>query len=141
MIATERVEKARQRIEERQEAARKATQGRWKLWGMEVRADPVGDSNLDTSLPVARTFHETGLFTFNANHIRINDPAHALAVLDGHLGVLDRHTLVRQATVGGSTDACAICGAGQAAHWAYAPDMWPCPEIKWLLDLYASEAL
>lgn len=36
--------------------AKEATPGPWKLWAAEVRADPVGDSNLDTSVPVARTY-------------------------------------------------------------------------------------
>jgi len=33
----------------------KATPGPWKLWGMSVLADPVGDSNLDTAIHVANT--------------------------------------------------------------------------------------
>jgi len=33
-----------------------ATPAPWKLWGMGVLADPVGDSNLDTAIPVANTF-------------------------------------------------------------------------------------
>jgi len=32
-----------------------ATPGPWKLWGMSVLADPVGDSNLDTAILVANT--------------------------------------------------------------------------------------
>ena len=32
-----------------------ATPGPWKTWGMGVLADPVGDSNLDTAIPVANT--------------------------------------------------------------------------------------
>ena len=32
-----------------------ATSGPWKLWGMSVLADPVGDSNLDTAIHVADT--------------------------------------------------------------------------------------
>ena len=45
-----------------------ATAGPWKLWGMSVLADPVGDSNLDTAIDVARTSYR------NANgHPRTND--------------------------------------------------------------------
>ena len=32
-----------------------ATPAPWKLWGMSVLADPVGDSNLDTAIHVANT--------------------------------------------------------------------------------------
>jgi len=39
-----------------QARADKATPGPWKLWAMSVLADPVGDSNLDTAIPVADTF-------------------------------------------------------------------------------------
>ena len=45
-----------------------ATPGPWKTWGMSVLADPVGDSNLDTAILVARTSYR------NANgHPRTND--------------------------------------------------------------------
>ena len=35
--------------------ADRATPAPWKLWGMSVLADPVGDSNLDTAILVANT--------------------------------------------------------------------------------------
>lgn len=62
------------------ELAEAATPGPWKLWGMEVRASTDGTSNLDTSLPVAATRHESGLYTHNADHIAAWDPTVALAV-------------------------------------------------------------
>ncbi len=68
-----------QRIAEDEECARRATQGRWKLWGMQVRSDPVGDGNLNTSRPVAETSHEAGLHTWNASHTARWDPARVLA--------------------------------------------------------------
>jgi hypothetical protein len=54
-------------IESRAEAA---TPGPWKTWAMQVLADPVGDSNLDTALLIARTTDpHRGLRTFNADFI------------------------------------------------------------------------
>lgn len=67
------------------ERAECATSGRWKSWGMEVRADIDGTSNLDTSLPVASTYStntEGRLRTFDADHIIGMQPAVALTVAD-----------------------------------------------------------
>jgi hypothetical protein len=55
------------RIEARAEAA---APGPWKTWAMQVLADPVGDSNLDTALLIAHTTDpHRGLRTFNADFI------------------------------------------------------------------------
>jgi hypothetical protein len=67
------------------ERAEIATPGRWKSWGMEVRADTDGTSNLDTSLPVASTYSmnaEGRPRTYDADHIIGMQPAVALAVAD-----------------------------------------------------------
>lgn len=83
--------------------AEAATPGRWKLWGMEVRADVDGTSNLDTSLPVATSYHEAGLRTFNADYIAGVDPVVALAVAkwlnDEALSAGNRDDLVMPAAV------------------------------------------
>lgn len=71
------------RLGQWREVVKAATPGRWKVWGMEVRADIDGTSNLDASLPVARTAHESGLRTWNADHIATFDPATMLRVVDG----------------------------------------------------------
>jgi hypothetical protein len=62
--------------------AGQATPGKWKLWGMQVRADIDGTSKLDTSLPVARTSHEAGLRTFNATYIATMHPEVGKALAD-----------------------------------------------------------
>lgn len=54
--------------------ADRATPGTWKVWGMSVMADVVGDSNVETALDVAHRTHEEGLRTFNANYIARMDP-------------------------------------------------------------------
>lgn len=47
-----------------------ATPGPWKLWGMTVMADPLGNSNVDEAEDIARTSDpDRGLRTFNANFI------------------------------------------------------------------------
>lgn len=65
------------------ELANAATPGPWKVWAMEVLADPVGDSNLDTALPVART--TDGRYdkprTFNADFVATADPPTVLALV------------------------------------------------------------
>jgi len=62
----------------------RATQGRWKLWGMQVLADQDGTSNVDTAIPVCHTYsvEYERLCTFNAAHIASWSPAVALAVAD-----------------------------------------------------------
>ena len=49
---------------------------------MQVLADPVGDSNLATALPVADSHHEAGLRTFNATYIATVQPVVGLALAD-----------------------------------------------------------
>lgn len=79
MTAAEELGQAAQRLDE---LALKATPGVWKLWGMEVRADLDGTSNLDTSWPVANTSHEAGLRTFNASYIAAMYPPVAVAMAE-----------------------------------------------------------
>lgn len=70
------------RIAEDREAAEKASQGRWKLWGMQVMADTFGDSNVDHAALVANTqfVDDNGKpRTWNAHHIAQWDPARVLA--------------------------------------------------------------
>lgn len=77
------------RIRERAEGA---TLGPWKLWGMDVTADPVGNSDLDDAIDVASTHMaiDGRPRTFDAEfiaHARTDVPrmARALeAVLDLH---------------------------------------------------------
>lgn len=83
------VDWAKAQVAEDERVAREATPGRWKLWAMEVRADIDGTSNLDTSLPVAQTYHEAGLRTCNATHIAIWGPARVLALTKALRKALD----------------------------------------------------
>jgi hypothetical protein len=75
------------------ERAEKAEQGRWKLWGMTVMADPTGTSNVDDGIDVAQAFTpswcERGPRTWNAAHIASWHPAVALAVANWLAGVAD----------------------------------------------------
>jgi len=58
------------KLQEIRDRADKATVGPWKLWGMDVMHDPVGDSNIDTALLIANTEDpHRGLRTFNAEFI------------------------------------------------------------------------
>lgn len=51
------------------------TPGQWKIWGMSVMADPVGNSNVDDAHMIARTTDpHRGLRTWNAQFIA-NAPA------------------------------------------------------------------
>ena len=58
-------------LDEIQARADAATPGPWKLWGMTVMADPLGNSNVEESHDIAHTFDpDRGLRTFNADFIR-----------------------------------------------------------------------
>lgn len=47
-----------------------ATAGPWKLWGMTVMDDPLGNSNVEDARDIAHTFEpDRGLRTFNATFI------------------------------------------------------------------------
>lgn len=130
------------RVEEIDQQAQKATQGRWKMWAMEVRADPHGTSNLDTSLPVARTSHEAGLRTFNAQHIAYWDPQRVLAWCDAVRKIVELHKPdqnpndqwygddARCRECGGYT---LVAGHGERAHRA----MWPCPTISLFAAMFS----
>jgi hypothetical protein len=76
------------------ERAEKAEQGRWKLWGMTVMADPTGTSNVDDGIDVAQastpSWCERGPRTWNAEHIASWHPAVALAVADWLASVAER---------------------------------------------------
>lgn len=76
-------------LDEDERMARAVTQGAWKLWGMDVMADPNGTSNYNTAVFVARTHHHAGLLTHNAQHIATWDPARALAEVDAKRRILD----------------------------------------------------
>lgn len=71
---------------EMREAAQKAEQGRWKLWGMTVMADPTGTSNVGDAIEVARpstpSWCDRVPRTWNGSYICGMDPAVALAVAD-----------------------------------------------------------
>lgn len=74
------------RLDEIEATARKATQGHWKPWGMQVLADQDGTSNVDTARPVCSTYYrneEGRRRTFDADHIALNDPAAVLAMVAG----------------------------------------------------------
>lgn len=66
--------------------ASKASQGRWKIWGMQVMADTAGDSNVDHCELVANARTPAAdlpnIRTWNAMHISHWDPTTALAVAD-----------------------------------------------------------
>lgn len=51
--------------------AEKATRGDWRIWGMNVLADPVGNSNFDDAIPVCVTQMQVDgkLRAFNAHFI------------------------------------------------------------------------
>ena len=81
----------RAQIDDEERMARAATQGAWKLWGMDVLADRDGTSNVNTAQMVAYTRHESGLLTFNAQHIATWDPARVLAEVEAKRRILDEH--------------------------------------------------
>jgi hypothetical protein len=65
--------------------AQEADHGSWKVWVMDVYADPVGDSNIDTAVLVARTGYcdEQGRPGAHiCDHIAAADPPTMLALLD-----------------------------------------------------------
>lgn len=74
------IEFIEQRLDEEDNLARNATQGVWKIWGMDVYADPVGSSNLADAIEVAdvRSSIHGQLRTWNAMHIAAHDPGRAL---------------------------------------------------------------
>ena len=83
-------------LDDLEDAARKAENHPWKLWGMQVLADPVGDSNHATAIPVAHAYTPTTagrlLSTHNARHIAQNDPPTVLRRVEAERRVLDRHS-------------------------------------------------
>lgn len=68
------------RLDEEERWAKNATQGVWKLWGMDVYADQLDNSNLDDAVKVAdvRSSVPGQLRTWNAVHIAAHDPARVL---------------------------------------------------------------
>jgi hypothetical protein len=81
-------------LDEIQKLCDQATPGPWKLWGMQVLQDPVGDSNVETARLIAKTDDpDRGLRTFNASFIaeaRTYLPR-LLAVARAAKHVADRH--------------------------------------------------
>lgn len=72
----------RRASERLREIAGAATPGRWGVWAMSVCASTDGTMNLETSLPVCDTQHESGLRTWNADYIATMSPPVALALAD-----------------------------------------------------------
>jgi len=121
---------ARDRLSAIAARAEAATPGPWKLWAMEVLADPVGDSNLDDGLLVAHTFRPEGgpPRTFNAEfiaHARADVPAlvaFATAVLD-LAGRADVQLGFGCLCSGDEHDpATTYCRYGEAMAWDLDPD-------------------
>lgn len=80
-MSAERLRSAASLLRDRAEAA---TPGPWKTWAMDVLADPTGDSNLDTAIPVARGTIPDGQKprTHNTDFIAMMSPPVALALAD-----------------------------------------------------------
>lgn len=103
-----------------------ATSGPWKLWAMEVMADPVGNSNLDDAIPVAFTSmrNEDGRSrTFDATFIaasRTMFPA-AVAAIEA---VLALHKPDRP----GDPEDTQCAGCLEVDPGGYVP--WPCPTVR-----------
>lgn len=66
------------------ERAGAATPGPWKTWAMDVLADPVGNSDLDDAIPVARGLMPDGQKprTHNTDFIAMMSPPVAVALAD-----------------------------------------------------------
>jgi hypothetical protein len=82
------------RIKEDEDLALKATQGRWKLWGMLVMADPSGTSNVDDCIDVAQTYFrdEQGKpRTWDASHIARWDPQRVLKECEAKLRIVNMY--------------------------------------------------
>lgn len=64
------------RLDDEERWANNATQGVWKLWGMNVFADPVGNSDMKDAIPVADVASSVPgqLRTWNSNLIAAHDP-------------------------------------------------------------------
>lgn len=123
------------RIDEDDAAAAKATQGRWKLWGMTVLADPVGRSNHADGIDVAHTVTTDSQGhprTWDADHIarwdptRVHDECEAKRRLinDVHHSRGDAYTQPGE---------CAGCGTGGG----YGVDIDDCPTLRVLAQPYA----
>jgi hypothetical protein len=80
------------RLDEDEQVARAATQGAWKLWGMEVFADQDGTSNVQTAVPVAMgRWGGAHPRTFNSSHIARHDPARVLADVAAKRAILAQY--------------------------------------------------
>lgn len=67
---TDQLGAVRRRLQEIGQRADNATPGPWKVWAMDVLADPVGNSNREDGLHIAITADPTrGPRTFNADFI------------------------------------------------------------------------
>ena len=68
------------------------TPGEWKLWGMSVMADPIGNSNVDDAYLIATTSDpHRGLRTWNANFIAKapSDISRLVAAVEAVLSLID----------------------------------------------------
>ena len=70
-----------ERLDEEEKSAQSATQGKWKVWAMEVVADPKGNSDIEeaVSVCVASSTNPLHPRTGNAEHIAMWDPERVLA--------------------------------------------------------------
>ncbi len=86
----------RARLDDDERVAGKATQGVWKLWGMDVYADMIGDSNLETATLVADVQSSVPgqLRTWNAVHIAHHDPVRVLREVAAKRSIILAHVLV-----------------------------------------------
>lgn len=75
-------------IEEIRCRARKVEMGRWKTWGTAVMADPLGTSNVEDGVEVARCPLQPngsgGSHVGNAYYITAAQPENVLAIIDAH---------------------------------------------------------
>lgn len=71
-------------LRETAQSAAEVRPGAWKVWGMDVLADPAGTSNLDTAVPVAATrlLIDGKPRTHLCDFIATFDPPMVLALLD-----------------------------------------------------------
>ncbi len=78
------------RVREDNEAAQRASQGHWKVWGMSVLADQDGTNRYETAERVADTAGPGGeLRTWNAAHIARWEPRRVLAECEAKSRLLD----------------------------------------------------
>lgn len=110
------------RLDQIEARAKAATDGPWKLWAMDVLADPVGNSNLDDAIDVASTHMliDGKPRTFDAEfiaHARADVPDLVAFVRDVEARHAARSNGARNGWLGEPFTDCAGCGKP-----------WPCPD-------------